>query len=332
MPKTDVTEERGLSRLQGIDLREHAHQNTAHDCVNLRLDNASRLSNYFRPTKVKSGSYSFACESKDPSLHEFDYALDGCLGTITVTGQVSFDDGKKVKIKGTHLQLVDKIILVSEDGTAIESGQDFGYYLDGDDIVLEIYLSEYSKFETLILRNAYGIYSVAVEIGEKTSKTLIIGNRYKMGVNNETNEFCIWQRSGSKWAILASYGSPSATPWIEGAELKDERTDGICLSYYGEPCWVFFAVAGSLALGYASQYWGEWGQLVVNTEGIQTWGNGGGDFDPYEVVEPTTEYTFGTFETYRLRVVNSNNLILEMKSDSTTSNYDITLNEWHYEQ
>ena len=115
--------------------------------------------------------------------------------------------------------------------------------------------------------------------------------------------------------------------------MKDERTDGICLSYSGSSdFWVFFAVAGSLALGYASQYYGEWGQLVVNTEGIQTWGNAGGDFDPYEVVEPTAEYTFGTFETYRLRATGDNSLILEIKSDSNTNNYDITLTEWKYEE
>jgi len=331
MPKTDVTEERGLSRLQGIDLREHAHQNTAHDCVNLRLDNASRLSNYFRPTKVKSGSYSFACESKDPSLHEFDYALDGCLGTITVTGQSGFDDNKKVKIKGSHLQLVDKVILVSEDGTAIESGQDFGYYLDGGDIVLEIYLSEYSKFETLILRNAYGIYSVAVEIGEKTNKVLIIGNRYKLGVDNETLEFCIWQKSGSSWIKLAAYGSPSATPWIEGAELKDEQTSGLCFAsggYY----WSFTSAETALSLKIADTYWGEWGQMIVNSSFVQQWGTASGEFDYTEVVEPVEKYTFGTFETYRLRATGNNSLVLEMKSDSTTNTYDITLMEWHYEQ
>lgn len=332
MPKTDVTEERGLSRLQGIDLREHADQNTAHDCVNLRLDNASRLTNYPRPTKVRSGVFTFACESKNPSLQEFDFALDGYFGSPTVTTQETYSGGTMTKINGTNLGSVYKVLLIAEDGTCLESGQDFYYDYSGTSLLLNVYWSEYAKYESGVLYTPYGVLTFTVDITVRTSKTLYIGNRYKLGVDSESLEFCIWQRSGTKWTKLAAYGSPSATPWIEGAELKDERTDGICLSFSGEPCWAFFAVGSNLALGYASQFWGEWGQLVVNTNGVQTWGNASGTFDPYEAVDTATTYTFGTFETYRLRATNGNSLILEMKSNSETNTYDITLNEWHYEQ
>ena len=330
MPKTDVTEERGLSRLQGIDLREHADQNTAHDCVNLRLDNASRLTNYPRPTKVRSGVFTFACESKNPSLQEFDFALDGYFGSPTVTTQETYSGGTQTKINGTNLGSVYKVLLIAEDGTCLESGQDFYYDYSGTSLILNIYWSEYAKYESGVLYTPYGVLTFTVDITVRTSKTLYIGNRYKMGVDSVSLEFCIWQRSGTKWTKLAAYGSPSASTWTEGAELKDEQASGLCLAsgYF----WLFSSAESCLSLKFADNYWGEWGQLIINSSFVQQWGNASGTLEPSEVVEPVEKYTFGTFETYRLRATGNNSLVLEMKSDSTTSTYDITLTEWHYDQ
>lgn len=332
MPRTDIDDNRSLSRLQGIDLREHGDSNTALDCVNVHLNNASRLANFPPPTKVKSGVYYFACESKNPAAQEFELSLNGNFGSPAITNQESFSGGQQVKLTGSNLIGNTLVILVDGNGHCLESGLDFELSKDGDSLVLDILWSDYANYEKVVVKNAYGWATFDVDVEVRTNKTLYIGGRYKLGIDNQTRDFCIWQRSGSSWIKLAAYGSPTATPWIEGAELKDEQTDGICLTYSGEPCWAFFAAGGNLALGYASQYYGEWGQLAVNTDGVQTWGNASGEFDPREAVDTTTAYTFGTFETYRLRATGDNSLVLEMKSNSETDNYDITLTEWHYEQ
>lgn len=344
MPKTDVTEERGLSRLQGIDLREHTDQNVAHDCVNLRLDNASRLVPYPRPTKVRTGVFTFACESKDPSLQEFDFSLDGYFGKPTITNQVTEADGTKTKLSGTNLKLIDKVILVAEDGDCVESGQDFGYEVDSDgNLILDVYFSSYGNFAKIILVNSYGTYTTDVDIVDRTSVTLYLGGgntkTFKMGVDNESLDFCIWQKVGANWQVVAAYGSPSANPWIEGAERKDKR-EYLCISGNESQKWVL-AVRGasdqdrSLKLGFYEGDPSSNPSDLANAIFVQSWGGTYG-FDPSwsgEYEEFLTEYRFGTFGTYRLYApYGEHKIFLQMKSNSETDNYDITLTEWNYEE
>lgn len=342
MPKTDVTEERGLSRLQGIDLREHADQNVAHDCVNLRLDNASRLVPYPRPTKVKSGSFTFACESKDPALQEFDFSLAGYFGAPTVTTQETYSGGTMTKINGTNLGSVNKIILVAEDGTCLESGQDFYYDYSGTSLLLNVYWSEYAKFESVVLYTPYGVLTFAVDVTVRTSKTLYLGGAdsktFKVGVDSVTHELCVWQKANGKWEKVASYGSPSAKPWVEGAELKDER-EYLSVSASEGQKWVF-AVRGSnpnergLKLGFYAGFPSAVSDLA-NAVNVQSWGatasaepTWSGDY-----VEEITEYRLGSLETYRFYApYGEHKIYLQMKSDSNTNNYDITLMEWDYEE
>lgn len=339
MPKTDVKDDRSLSRLQGIDLREHSNQNVALDCVNLRLNNASRLVPYPRPTKVKSGSFTFACESKNPALQEFDFSLDGFFGKPTISTQVKDSDGEKTKLTGTNLRLVEKIVLVSEDGTCIESGQDFGYETDSDgNLILDVYFSTYGNFEKVILINSYGTYTANVDITEKLNNVLYFGNTFKVGIDNQTLEFCIWKHSQtSGWQKVAGWKNLSATPWIESADRKVNVDFFAIQDEHGAFAFIPNPSTTNqpLYLIYNANPEGlDWLGVLSSGTPIQEFGNAttgySPDFNtPFAAYEG--RYDFGEYGSYRLQISNGT-LKLLSKTDYTSDVYDITLQEWSYEQ
>ena len=332
MPKTDVKDDRSLSRLQGIDLREHSHQNVALDCVNLRLNNASRLVPYPRPTKVKSGSFTFACESKNPALQEFDFSLDGFFGLPSIATQVKDSDGEKTKLTGTNLRLVEKIVLV---------GQDFGFEVDSDgNLVLDVYFSTYGNFEKVILINSYGTYTANVDITERLNNVLYFGNTFKMGIDNQTLAFCIWKHSQTYgWQRVASWKNLSAVPWIESADLKDSR-DYFAISEGTS----FFGFVPSLSdtnqsliLAYTNTIPNSLGEFYMNKTDIADFGVATTGYTPdYSQAWASTyqEYRFGQYGSYRLYAYANESgihLALQSKTDYTSDVYDITLQEWTYE-
>lgn len=337
MPKTDVTEERGLSRLQGIDLREHADQNVAHDCVNLRLDNASRITNYFRPTKVKSGSFTFACESKNPSLQEFDFSLDGYFGIPSVTAQTSEADGTKVKISGTNLKLIDKIVLENSDGTVVVSGQDFGYEVNSNgDLILDVYFSSYGSFEKLILVNSYGTYTINVDITERDNNILVFGNTFKMGIDSSSLEFCIWKYSQSlqKWEVISAWQNLSAESWTESADREVNVEFFAVQDEHGAFSFVpsFNTTNQSLNLTYYEGVPDTW-QTAAFADMVQIFGYAttgySADFStPFAAYEG--RYNFGKYDSYRL-VINNGTLALQQRDTLEGDTYT-TLQEWTYEQ
>lgn len=340
MPKTDVKDDRSLSRLQGIDLREHSNQNVALDCVNLRLNNASRLVPYPRPTKVKSGSFTFACESKNPALQEFDFSLDGFFGLPSIATQVKDSDGEKTKLTGANLRLVEKIVLVSEDGTCIESGQDFGYETDSDgNLILDVYFSSYGNFEKVILINSYGTYTANVDITERLNNVLYFGNTFKVGIDNQTLEFCIWKHSQtSGWQKVAGWKNLSATPWIESADLK-VNVDFFAIqdsnhAYAFMPSVSDTNQALELRYSFNADTLNTWADFGAFSADIQNFGYAATGYSPdrsapFQATE--FRYDFGQYASYRL-LITENTLKLLSKTDYTSDVYDITLQEWSYEQ
>lgn len=341
MPKTDITDERSLSRLQGIDLREHADQNVALDCVNLRLDNASRLTNYPRPTKVKAGSFSFACESKNPSLQEFWFSLDGYLGSPTIGTQVSYSGGVQTKLTGTNLGAVNKILLVKEDGTTIQSGQDFSYDFSGTELILDVYWSEYANYEKVYLFSPYGVLSFNVDVTVRENNVLYFGTSdnkaFKMGIDTNTLEFCIWKHSQTNgWEKIQSWKNTSAETWVESADLKVNVEFFAIQDEYGafafmpsfyqttnQPLWLVYKSGDSF---------GDWLSFAASGTQIQEFGNATTGYtpdwySPFAAYEG--RYNFGKYDSYRL-VINNGILSLQQRDTLEGDTYT-TLQEWTYE-
>ena len=257
-----------------------------------------------------------------------------------MTSQAKYDDEKKVKIGGTNLKLIEKIVLVDEDGNCIESGQDFGFELDGEgNLILDIYFSSYANFEKLILINSYGTYTTDVDVVERLNNVLRFGNTFKMGIDNQTLEFCIWKHSQTNgWEKIASWKNLSATPWIESADLK-VNVDFFAIqdsnhAYAFMPSTSATNQVLELRYSFSADTLPTWGNfrsfsLVVQTFGEATTGYSPDWDTPFQATE--FRYDFGQYASYRLQII-ENTLKLLSKTDYTSDVYDITLQEWSYEQ
>lgn len=335
MPKTDVTDDRSLSRLQGIDFREHANQNTAHDACNVRLDHTSRLVPYPRPTKLRRGSFTFACESKNPALEEFDLDLDPYFGAPAITSVAKGSDGISIVLSGSHLANCS-VILSDEDGNCVFSDQDFSISFSNGDLVLDIRPSSFSEFDTITITNSYGSSSSSAEITGRNNIVCFGSSKndclFKMGVDPETLCFTIWGRnSDGSFSVVYSKIDSAAKTWKEDAS-SFIYTDYLNISASESQKWLFIPEGFlnsdlnlKLVSGYDLSAFGSAYPFVGfgSASGTATL--------PSDYHEILSEYTFGQFSTYRLYApYGEHKLLLQMKSDSASNNYDITLQEWEY--
>lgn len=340
MPRTDIDDNRSLSRLQGIDLREHGDSNTALDCVNVHLNNASRLTNFPPPTKVRSGAYTFACESKDPAGQEFTLNIDGSIGTPGITFQEAYNNGQQVKLTGANLQGNCQVILVNEDGHCLESGLDFNVFAGPDgSLILDLLWSEYGSFTTVVVRNAYGSTSVAVDVTVRENNVLYFsGGSFKMGIDPKSLALCIWQKKSGAWQKIIGWFDTGMRPWIESAE---RRVDVECMDFTdGVGHWSLFvngATTSSLSLRLGHCIAPEVtsiSQLVTASIFEEAWGLTSGRFiDPSVEYTHQTSYAFGKYDSYRLYFsVGAEGvcLALQGKSDYTQPTYDITFRQWSF--
>lgn len=339
MPRTDINDDRSLSRLQGIDLREHGDSNTALDCVNVHLNNASRMTNFPPPTKVKSGAYYFACESKNPAAQEFELSLNGNFGVPAITNQESFNDGQQVKLTGNNLVGNTLVLLIDEDGHCLESGLDFELSKDGDALVLDMLWSDYGEYEKIVVKNAYGWATFDVDVVERLNNVLYFGNTFKVGIDNQTLEFCIWKHSQTNgWQKVANWKNESATPWAESANRK-VNVDFFAVqdsnhAYAFVPSVSTTNQALELRYSFSADSLDTWERfmnfsLPIQSFGYATTGYSPDRSAPFQATE--FRYDFGQYGSYRLQIT-ENTLKLLSKTDYTSDVYDTTLQEWSYEQ
>lgn len=331
MPKTDVVDDRAYQRLQGIDFREHADQNVAHDCLNLRLNSASRMVNFAAPTKIKDGSFIFACESKSPALEEFDLDLSDYESAPEITYIVSGDDGTSVKVGGVGLKNCTAV-LYDDDGHCLESGLDFSISVSGSNLIIDIYPAEFTKFSRLALFNVYGAASAKAEL-TGLNNVLFFGSEeaplFKMGIDPSTLEFTIWAKQGGRWNVVWSKSDSSAKKWIEDID-REVYVDYFNLSASEAQKWVFVPEGSTDAWLNLKFMTGSNVEAIAQGESFTGFGPASGSAAaPSEYHETLTEYAFGKFGTYRLYApYGEHKLLLQMKSDSTTNVYDLTLQAW----
>lgn len=339
MPKTDINDDRSLRRLQGIDLRESADSNTAFDCVNIHLNNGSRMTNFPPPTKVASGAYTFACESKDPSGTEFTLSLNGHFGAPAVTGQYSHSDGLQTRLAGSNLVGNTTVILTDEDGHCLISGLDFDISRYNDDLVLDILWSDYANYEKVVIKNAYGWASFDVDVVERLNNVLYFGNTFKVGIDNQTLSFCIWKHSQSNgWERIQSWKNNSAKQWTESANRK-VNVDFFALqdsnhAYAFMPSTSTTNQALTLRYSFNADSLDTWERFMNFSLPIQSFGNATTGYTPeWQSAFQATEfrYDFGQYASYRL-LIDGSTLKLLSKSDYESDEYDTTLQEWTYEQ